>query len=66
MRAKIDPDLKAEVEHLFKELGITTKEAITLFYSQVKLRKGLPFDVPIPNKDNLNKFSKIPMLVETL
>ena len=50
VRARIDPDLKAEVEHLFKELGITTTEAITLFYRQVKLRNGLPFDVVVPNK----------------
>ncbi len=50
VRAKIDPHLKAEVEHLFQELGITTTEAITLFYRQVKLRKGLPFDVAVPNK----------------
>ena len=50
VRARIDPELKAEVEHLFKELGITTTEAITLFYRQVKLRHGLPFDVVVPNK----------------
>ncbi|MBE9080301.1 type II toxin-antitoxin system RelB/DinJ family antitoxin [Romeria aff. gracilis LEGE 07310] len=50
VRARIDPELKAEVEHLFKELGISTTEAITLFYHQVKLRNGLPFDVVIPNK----------------
>lgn len=50
VRARIDPDLKAEVEHLFKELGLSTTEAITLFYHQVKLRHGLPFDVVIPNE----------------
>ena len=50
VRARIDPELKAEVESLFKELGITTTEAITLFYRQVKLRNGLPFDVVVPNK----------------
>ncbi len=49
VRARIDPDLKAEVEHLFKELGLSTTEAITLFYHQVKLRHGLPFDVVVPN-----------------
>ena len=50
VRARIDPDLKAEVEQLFKELGLSTTEAITLFYHQVKLRRGLPFDVVIPNE----------------
>lgn len=50
VRARIDPKLKSEVERLFKELGLSTTEAINLFYSQVRLRNGLPFNVVIPNK----------------
>ncbi|MGB7415198.1 MAG: type II toxin-antitoxin system RelB/DinJ family antitoxin [Thermosynechococcaceae cyanobacterium] len=50
VRARIDSDLKAEVESLFQELGLSTTEAINLFYRQVKLRHGLPFDVVIPNQ----------------
>lgn len=50
VRARIDPALKAEVEQLFEALGLSTTEAITLFYHQVKLRNGLPFDVVIPNE----------------
>ena len=49
VRARIDPSLKAEVENLFKNLGLTTTEAINMFYRQVKLRNGLPFNVVIPN-----------------
>jgi DNA-damage-inducible protein J len=50
IRARIEPRLKLEVEKLFKEMGLTTTEAINLFYRQVKLRNGLPFNVVIPNK----------------
>ncbi len=50
VRARIEPRLKEEVENLFKRLGISTTEAITLFYRQVKMRNGLPFDVVVPNK----------------
>ena len=49
VRARIDSGLKAEVENLFETLGLSTTEAITLFYHQVKLRKGLPFEVAMPN-----------------
>ena len=49
VRARIDSGLKAEVEDLFEALGLSTTEAITLFYHQVKLRKGLPFEVAVPN-----------------
>ena len=50
IRATIDSELKAEVEELFDQLGLSTTEAINLFYRQIRLRKGLPFSVVIPNK----------------
>ena len=49
IRARVDPNLKAEVENVFGQLGLTATQAITLFYQQVKLNRGLPFDVRIPN-----------------
>jgi len=50
IRARIEPRLKQEVEKLFREVGLTTTEAINLFYRQIKLLNGLPFNVVIPNK----------------
>lgn len=56
IRARIEADLKAEVERIFKTLGLSTTEAINLFYRQVKLRKGLPFEVKIPNVTTVQTF----------
>jgi DNA-damage-inducible protein J len=50
VRVRIDPSLKKDVESLFGELGLSTTEAINLFYKQVKLRNGLPFNMVVPNK----------------
>ena len=50
IRARIEPDLKDKAEHIFRKIGLTTTQAITLFYKQVELRNGLPFDVAIPNE----------------
>ena len=50
VRARINPSLKRDVEGIFKKLGLSTTEAINLFYKQVKLRNGLPFNVVVPNK----------------
>ena len=50
IRARIEPDLKGKAEHIFQQLGLTTTQAITLFYKQVELKNGLPFDIVIPNK----------------
>jgi DNA-damage-inducible protein J len=48
--ARIDPELKRGAEEVFRELGLTTTQAITLFYKQVDLERGLPFAVRVPNE----------------
>jgi DNA-damage-inducible protein J len=48
--ARIDPELKHGAEDVFKELGLTATEAITLFYKMVELERGLPFAVRVPNE----------------
>jgi DNA-damage-inducible protein J len=57
IRARTEPALKKEAEGIFRELGISSTEAINLFYHQVALRKGLPFEVKIPNKTTLETFN---------
>ncbi len=56
VKARIEPELKNEVEYIFRELGLSTTEAVTLFYRQVKLKKGLPFAVVMPNEVTVKTF----------
>lgn len=49
--ARVDPKLKRETEKVLKDLGLTTSQAITLFFNQISLRKGLPFAVAMPNTE---------------
>ena len=51
IRARVEPDLKQEAEEVFSRLGLSSTEAITLFYRQVALQHGLPFAVKIPNAE---------------
>ena len=53
IRARVEPDLKHEAEGIFTALGLSATEAITLFYKQVSLHHGLPFEVKIPNAETL-------------
>ena len=57
VRARIEPDLKEKAEKVFHKIGLTSTQAITLFYKQVELRNGLPFDIVIPNKTTLRTFN---------
>ena len=49
--ARVDPKLKRQTEKVLKDLGLTTSQAITLFFNQINLRKGLPFAIAIPNTE---------------
>ena len=50
VRARMEPGLKSEVEALLEQLGVTTTDAINMFFSQIRLRKGIPFSIEMPNK----------------
>ena len=45
---RIDPMLKANVEQVLAQLGMTTAQAITMFLKQVELNRGLPFMPRLP------------------
>ena len=51
IRARIEPDLKHDAEEIFKKLGLSSSQAIVLFYQQVITSRGLPFDLKIPNEE---------------
>ena len=53
IRARTDVSLKENVEKIFGKLGLSASSAINLFYKQVELHKGLPFDIRIPNAKTL-------------
>lgn len=46
--ARIEPNVKIEAEAILSELGITTSNAINIFYKQIILQGGLPFSVKLP------------------
>lgn len=57
VRARVEPELKKDAELIFEELGLNTSDAIRIFFKQVKLHRGLPFDVKIPNETTTKALS---------
>ncbi|HQM95723.1 MAG TPA: type II toxin-antitoxin system RelB/DinJ family antitoxin [Clostridia bacterium] len=57
--ARIEPGLKREAEKILDDLGIPASNAVTMFYKQIVLHKGLPFEVKIPEpKVDFSKLSQ--------
>ena len=47
--ARIEPDVKEKAESILSALGIPASSAINMFYKQIILQRGLPFEVKIPS-----------------
>ena len=47
---RVEPELKEQVEQVLSKLGIPMANAINLFLHQIVLRKGIPFDVTLPQR----------------
>ena len=52
VRARVAPNLKKRAESILDSLGLNASQAITLFYRQIELRNGLPFEVLLPATPN--------------
>ena len=46
--ARIEPEVKEQAASILNEPGIPASNAITMFYNQIILHKGLPFEVKLP------------------
>jgi len=51
VHTRVTPDLKHSVEAVLKQVGLSTTDAVSLFFHQIVLNNGLPFEVRIPNKE---------------
>ena len=47
--ARIEPDVQEQAEKILSALGIPASNAINMFYKQIILQRGLPFDVKLPS-----------------
>ena len=48
--ARIEPEVKEQAEAILLALGIPASSAINMFYKQIILQRGLPFEVKMPNR----------------
>ncbi len=57
--ARIEPDVKEQAEMILTALGIPASNAINMFYKQIILQGGLPFDVKLPEHPlDMSKMTK--------
>ena len=52
--ARIEPELKNEVEGILSQLGITPSAVVQMLYSQIKLTRSIPFEIKLPTRKPLS------------
>jgi DNA-damage-inducible protein J len=51
VHSRIQPEIKKKAESILLRLGVSPTEAIRMFYTQITLRNGMPFEITIPNAE---------------
>lgn len=46
--ARIEPEVKEQAETILSALGIPVSNAINMFYKQIILQRGIPFEMKLP------------------
>ncbi|WEV39961.1 type II toxin-antitoxin system RelB/DinJ family antitoxin [Lactobacillus sp. ESL0684] len=52
LQARMDSQLMDKAEGILKDLGLNRSTALKMFYQQIVLNDGLPFEVKKPDKPN--------------
>ena len=48
--ARIEPEIKEQAESILAALGIPVSNAINMFYKQIILQRGIPFELKLPQE----------------
>jgi len=59
VRARIDADLKEDVEKILSEIGLSTSQAITMFMKGISRERGIPMELKIPNDETLQAMKEL-------
>jgi len=56
---KVDAVAWDEAKEIFQEYNLSVTDAINIFLNKVKLTKGLPFDIKLPNDSTLKAMQEV-------
>ena len=59
INARIDVDSKEQAQGILAKLGLSMSGAIDMFFKQVVLHNGIPFEVKLPNKDTVKAIDEL-------
>jgi len=58
INTRIDEKTKTQAQNILRILNIPMSEAISMFFKQIVLHRGIPFEIKIPNDVTVETFEK--------
>jgi DNA-damage-inducible protein J len=59
VEVRIESGLKDDVSAILRKLDISEAEAIRMYYRQIAINKGIPFELKVPNKETIKALDEI-------
>ncbi len=59
VEARVDLKLKNKVISVLRKLDMSESEAIRVYFRQIALTKGIPFEIKIPNKETIGALDEV-------
>lgn len=65
VNVRMNKELKEDVHNILDQLGLSPSDAVKLFYKQIELNGGLPFEVKVPhyNKETLRAINEAKSII---
>jgi len=58
VNARVDRELKDNVDKILKHLGLTASDVINMLYAQIRLQRAIPFEISLPDEKLIDYLEK--------
>ncbi len=58
LHVRMEPELKESAERILEKLGLSSSEAVNIFYRQIIIQASIPFEIVSDNKRKNKRSSK--------
>lgn len=59
VQARVETRLKKQADSILKKVGVSASQVINALYAQIVMRKGIPFELRIPNEETRNAIDEL-------
>jgi len=59
VHVRLEPTLKKNAETVLKKLGVSSGEAIRMFFTQIVIRKEIPFSIGLEFDDKKENYTEV-------